>query len=138
MRIAGKRVVDATKAAKLRITKRDVALGDTKDPGACAAARSILREFEGAKAARVHLGRVYVEYEDKWVRYRTPTSLKSEVIAFDRGGQFSPGEYHISPICPQDRFGHVRKKPKGSGKGRPKIARRRHYTENVRVHGANR
>lgn len=145
MEINGKKVVDATKLLHIEITKRDAELGNTKDPGGCAAARAIIRSFkqEGAKAARVHVSRIYVEYPDKWVRYRTPNTLKTEIVSFDRGrsAKFMEGNYGLLPIAPSDRIA-ARKRNAGNDprtkSKRPKIARAVHQIEGVRARGANR
>lgn len=151
MRINGKKVVDASGPLKITITSRDAALGKNKDPGACAAARAIIRGYkdEGAKAARVHIGRTYIEYDDKWVRYKTPNSLKTEIVSFDRGSkpEFMTGDYKLLRMAPCDRFGArpAAKKIGGpketrntSRAARRKIARIHHQIEGVRAHGANR
>lgn len=90
MEIAGKRVVDATKPVTINITPRDIAAGDNKNPSSCAAAKAAKHSIEDCISARVHIGRVYIEQEKKWVRYNTPDSLKQEIIAFDRGGRSLP------------------------------------------------
>ena len=114
MRIAGKKVVDATKPLRITISKRDASLGKTKDPGACAAARAIIRTLADVKGARVHLGRTYVEYPDKWVRYKTPNALKTEIVSFDRGAraEYAEGSYTLYAPAPTDRLGN-RPKPTG-------------------------
>lgn len=148
MRINGKKVVDASAPLKIEITSRDAALGKTKDPGGCAAARAIVRGYkdDGAKAARVHLGRTYVEYPDKWVRYKTPNSLKAEIVSFDRGTkpEFMQGEYKLLRMAPCDRFSTNRPKVPGPTatrhkprKARAMIARVHHQIEGVRARGAN-
>jgi hypothetical protein len=151
MRINGKKVVDASGPLKITITPRDAALGKTKDPGGCAAARAIIRGYrdEGAKAARVHLGRTYVEFDDKWVRYKTPAPLKAEIVSFDRGTkpEFMAGEYKLLRMAPCDRFGKRPAESKIAGpketRHKPRIARRKiarvhHQIEGVRARGANR
>lgn len=141
MEINGKRVVDATKPLRISVSKHDAATGRTKDPAKCAAARAILRTVADAKSARVHLGRTYVEMDDKWVRFKTPNSLKVELVSFDRGAlpTYSEGDYTLYVPSPTDRLG-VRPKPAGkagSKKRRPHIARIHHQIEGVRMRGAN-
>lgn len=97
MEINGKKVVDATKKIKINISKRDTIEGDNKNPSSCAAARAAKRDVPECINARVHIGRVYVEHKDKWVRYFTPEALRTEIIAFDRGGSFQPGQYELKP-----------------------------------------
>lgn len=151
MRINGKKVVDAPGPLKITITPRDAALGRTKDPGGCAAARAIVRGYkdEGAKAARVHIGRTYIEYDDKWVRYKTPDALRTEIVSFDRGTQpeFMAGEYKLLRMPPCDRLRARPPETKIAGpketRHKPRIARRKiartvHQIEGVRARGANR
>ena len=142
MRINGKRVVDATKSLQISISKRDARSGKTKDPGSCAAARAIIRTIADAKGARVHLGRTYVEYPDKWVRYKTPWRLKVEIVAFDRGAKkdYAEGQYTLSAPSPTDKLGVRVTRPAGRTGGhrrRPHIARVMHQIEGVRARGAN-
>jgi len=100
--IDGLPVFDAKRPIKLVITKHDCERGDPKHPESCAAARALRRS--GAKDVRVHLGRVYARQNDgNWLRYLTPRALRSEIIAFDRGGSFAPGEYHLLAPQPSHR-----------------------------------
>lgn len=150
MEIAGKRVVDATKPVTINITPRDIAAGDNKNPSSCAAAKAAKHSIEDCISARVHIGRVYIEQEKKWVRYNTPDSLKQEIIAFDRGGAFAPGEYTLRPISVNETAeGRKRNAqgPRGSGTSGGARNRRkklmvakikRHEVTGIRPKGANR
>jgi hypothetical protein len=102
MEINGKKVVDATSKATIHITPLDATKGANKDPAACAAARAAKRDITDCLSARVHIGRVYVEHKNKWVRYFTPDALRTEIIAFDRGGTFQPGDYTLMPPSPRE------------------------------------
>lgn len=152
MEINGKKVVDATRAAKITITKRDTVDGDNKSPGACAAARAARRDIPECINARVHIGRVYVETQSKWIRYFTPEALRTEIVAFDRGGTFQPGEYQLRPPSNSEKESS-RKAVRGSGSDtnrnrgdhaakRPRkalIAKvKRHEVSGIRPKGANR
>lgn len=152
MEIAGKRVVDATKPVTIKITPRDIAAGDNKNPSSCAAAKAAKHSIEECISARVHIGRVYIEQDKKWVRYNTPDSLKQEIIAFDRGGTFAPGEYILRPVSSAETAA-VRAKSRGETnrnqpgnlpsksprKLRVKIAKiKRHEVSGIRPKGANR
>lgn len=141
MEVNGKKVVDATSPLRIKVTPRDAKLGANKDPGACAAARAAKREVPNCISARVHLGRVYIEEKNRWIRYKTPDSLRSEIIAFDRGGEFDPGEYELLPPSPADRLGARTRKNKDkdrTGANSGKRARKMHVTRGVRKRGANR
>lgn len=142
-KINGKPVVAAKRRLTLHISAADVRKGNTKDPGACAAALAAIREVPNCVAARVHLGRVYLLQKDKWLKFKTPDALRSEIIAFDRGGKFQPGEYDLRPLSPSDL---VKKKKKteyvsnreGSRTDIGKMPRKLHVVKGVRQHGANR
>jgi hypothetical protein len=141
MEIAGKKVIDANKPLHISVSKQDASAGKTKDPGKCAAARAIIRTIADAKSARVHLGRTYVEYPDRWVRYMTPNSLKLELVSFDRGAraEYAAGAYTLRAPAPTARLGARPKPASKSGKRRrPHIARIHHQIEGVRARGANR
>jgi hypothetical protein len=140
MKIAGMEVQNATKPVTIVITKGDVAKGATKDPAACAAARACVRDLH-ASEARVHVGRTYVKIDNKWIRYNTGPALRTEVVAFDRGGAFEPGKYTLVPVPPSHRANGKRQggasqnqRPRHPGKKRPLP---RHVTTGIREHGAN-
>jgi hypothetical protein len=147
MEINGKKVVDATRKLKINITKADTVKGANKNPGSCAAARACCR-LPKVLSARVHLGRVYIEQKDKWLRFQTSEALRSEVIAFDRGGSFAPGQYQLRPLSPSGRE-ETRKKrwartetnrnKYGSSptKGPRRVLRVHRAVPDVRTHGAN-
>lgn len=102
--IEGLPIIDAKAPVVLTITPGDIRKADPKDPGACAAARACWRQFR--VEARVHMGRVYVRTaKDHWTRYLTPPSLRTEIVAFDRGGTFQPGNYVLPAPQPSKRLG---------------------------------
>lgn len=132
MKINGKAIHDATRPQTIIITKDDVKKGATKDPGGCAAALACCRDLR-ASEARIHLTKTYVKIRNRWHRFRTPQSLQKEIVAFDRGGSFEPGEYVLQPILKSEmaRRGraHSLDAPK---RGRPGKHRIRHVTTGVR------
>lgn len=132
--IDGKPVFDAKKAIVLDVSKNDVDKADPKEPADCAVARACRRQLH-AKEVRVHLARVYVRMnEGNWTRYQTPAAMRSEIIAFDRGGAFSPGEYQLRPITPSEQISNKRKRP-GPRKNRkvPQKRKAPHVVTNVRI-----
>lgn len=133
--IDGKPVVDAKRATTLKITANDIKSADTKEPDNCAVARACRRELH-AKEVRVHLSRVYVRVnEGNWVRYLTPQPMRSEIIAFDRGGSFAPGEYQLGAITPTKALGKRRggNKPPPKRNSGSKKRRKPHVVTDVRV-----
>jgi hypothetical protein len=134
MKIDGLPVVDAKAAIKLIITAGDIRRGKGGNPDTCAAAIACMRQLD-CRAAKVHMGRIYVLSRKKWYRYDTPQSIRSEIIAFDRRHSFKPGIYKLRPPRPSDVA--VRGKQKGSKtnqsarlKSRKRIAP--HFVEGVR------
>lgn len=127
-------IFDGKRPLKLKITTKDINSADPKRPNSCAVAKACKRELH-AKEVRVHLSRVYVRTNDlNWQRYMTPQNLRSEIVAFDRGGQFEPGTYTLGKVPHYDQ-------PTGSrqgGKDKPghKKSRTRkrayHVLKNVR------
>lgn len=96
--IDGYPILDAKRSITLHITKGDCNNADPKQPSTCAAARTIRRELK-AIDCRVHLGRIYIrQNKGNFQRYETPKALRNEIIAFDRGGEFAPGEYVLKPL----------------------------------------
>lgn len=133
--IDGIDVVDAHKKVVLHISPRDINSARVKNPASCAAARACVRDLN-CKEARVHLSRVFLKMRGKWVRYNTPGSLRAEIIAFDRGGKFSPGEYTLMAPPPSHRARHNRHSANYQYPKRRKNSKRRtyHVVRNVRAH----
>ena len=127
----GSPVVDADAAMMLQITPNDVKGASKKNPATCAAARAGQREL--GKDVRVFLTRTYVKEKNHWIRFKTPESVSREIISFDRGSAFDPGEYHFVPLSPSQRLGGYRgpSTPK-TGKHKP---RPHHATGHVRERG---
>lgn len=128
MKIEGLPVKDATRSVILHITDSDVRKGRKKNPKECAAAQACKRQL-GATEAQVHKTRTYVRFNGHWQRYQTPGSLQAEIVAFDRGGSFEPGE-HILLKMPPSKLGK-RKSGKTLHRGTRKL-RGYHRVPNVR------
>ena len=100
MKINGLKVVDVRKKLAIAITPKDINAAKKtgrKDPGACAAALAAMRQLHVTEA-KVQIGRTYIMRGKKWERYFTPDALRSEIVAFDRGGDFEPGIYTLRPL----------------------------------------
>lgn len=135
--IDGKPVLDAKHQIVLHITSEDCQGADPKRPMTCAAAKAIKREMK-ASDCRVHLSRVYIrQNKGNWQRYKVPAALRSEIVAFDRGGIFEPGDYVLSPLQPSLQNGarpnKKRKPPQGKKVPQRGNRAKRHLTANVRT-----
>jgi hypothetical protein len=97
-------VKDAKKGIFLHITSADVKGADKKHPESCAAAKACEREYN-IDEVRIHLSRVYLRKGKRWTRYLTSKPLRQEIITFDRGGRFAPGEYALTKPQPTKRLG---------------------------------
>ncbi len=136
-KIDGQEVVNAATGLRLTVTSADIAKGAPKNPNACALALAAVRQIKGATAARVHLSCIYVNVHRQWKRWRTPEYATRDIVAFDRGGRFVPGEYDLLPIpvsqltrrVAQIRNGGV---PVSAARRRPAKPRPRHHTADVR------
>jgi hypothetical protein len=113
-----KPVVDADKPVTLQITQADCKRGSKKDPTRCAAALA-LKRATGCDECRVHIACTYLRFGDKWLRYATPPSLKAEIISFDRGGGFYPGDFRLHPMPASNRLKPIRQKPGPKPKANP-------------------
>jgi hypothetical protein len=111
--IEGLPVINAKKPIMLHVTPEDIKAARKHSPGNCAVAKACQREWK-AKEVRVHLSRIYVRHnEQNWTRYFTPYAMRSEIIAYDRGGEFLPSVYTVNPPVPSQRTG----KRQGSSAG---------------------
>lgn len=118
--IDGKAVMDADKPVTLQITQADCNRGSKKDPARCAAALA-LKRATGCDECKVHIACTYLRFGEKWFRYATPPSLKAEIISFDRGGGFYPGDFRLRPMPASNRLRLVRRKPGPKPKGNPSL-----------------
>jgi hypothetical protein len=125
MKIQGIDVIDANEEIEVTITPNDIKLGKKKSAHECAAARALCREHH-AEAATVHLSRAYIKKNGKWWRYSVPPMLRSEVIAFDRGGNFAPGDYTLKAVQPTQKLDApaYRKLPRNRNGSRPQTGNR--------------
>lgn len=139
MQINGKVVVNSKRKIKLEISAIDVRKGRMKDPSTCAAAQCLLRTVPGILSARVHKKMTYIEFENRWERLLTPTALQHEIVAFDRGAAFYPGNYMLRPLSPAEQLRYDQKhNDKFNRPNKSKRIRPYHITEGIRgKRGAN-
>lgn len=134
MKIDGKPVKDTKRRVVLTITERDVARGKSKQPDACAAAKACVRQL-GALSARVYTSRTYVEFPRHWERFHTPSNLRTEIISFDRGHAFEPGDYTLRPMQ-KSKVATGKRQGGPAPKGRSNFPRRYNKINGIRSHAA--
>jgi hypothetical protein len=137
MQINGLPVVDAKRKVTLKIIAKDIRNGNAKDPASCAAALACKRQLH-ANAARIHLGRSYVQIGRKWVRFLTPISLRTEIVSFDRGSSFKSGAFVLNPMQPSHRGSGKRQGSNVGKRGKDVKKRSTYRTLGLRPYGANR
>lgn len=134
MKFDGASIKDAKKDVTVNISTLDCKRGSTKEPSKCAAALACRRELN-ATDTRIHVGRCYLKIAGKWLRYRTSQALRSEILAFDRGGEFKPGQYLLRTV-PPDRAKRTVKLPSAKGgkakRVKAKKNRRHHVVAGIR------
>ena len=135
MKIDGKSVVDAKKDLVITITSDDVKRANKRDPNSCAAARACLRQVK-CVSARVHISQTYLEVGNKWVRYVTPASLRTEIVSFDRSVNFEPGEHLLKRPPPGKKLGAVRPAPGPHSNHKSKRSAP-HFVTGIRPRGPN-
>jgi len=104
-RIGGRNVIDSTETIQIEITEQDTQFASRKDHGNCAVARACMKQ-EGTDAL-VHISRVFLKMKHKnlWVRYIVRNDLRTEIVAFDRGGNFEPGIFKLYRVQPAKKLG---------------------------------
>lgn len=132
MHLDGLPVYDAKEPVIFTVTKRDIQRGGLQEPDSCAIAIACKRH-EHSSDARIHIYHSYILHKDHWLRYRTPICVAREIIAFDRGGTFEPGEYQLLPPLPSQRLENKVVKPgRKSSVRKAKKLGFMHITKNVR------
>ena len=130
MKLDGLPVIDAKEPIEFTVTRRDINRGGLQAPDSCAMALACKREHH-SKDVRIHIHYSYVLEKDHWLRYRTPGCVVREIIAFDRGGSFDPGEYQLLVPYKSDRL--LLKTPRRQRPNKRLSKRYMHITANVRT-----
>src|SRR6267142_2410552 len=128
-----KTVTDAKKNVNIEVTNADDKAAAKKSHKTCAMAVACKRKFK-LDGVVISVNRAYLVKGDRARRFVLPPSVEREVVSFDRGGGFEPGEYELSKVPKGSTLG--RKKSKANGKegahspGQPKHI---HRTGGIRV-----
>lgn len=90
-------VVDSTKHVAVVVTDHDVVNAKKANSKHCALSRAAMR-VPGINAAYFFLTTAYLEYDDKIVRFKLPSSVQKEIVSFDRAQKFASGLYVLTPV----------------------------------------
>lgn len=125
------RVEDAVKPVTIEVTKKDTKTAAVRDHRACAAAVACKRQLD-CDGVIISRAIAYLIKANVATRYEVPVSLSKEVVAFDRGGVFEPGEYRLKKPYHGVALGVARTHRSNTHKrGKKKAAY--HITTNVRT-----
>jgi hypothetical protein len=120
---------DSTKSVDISVSPKDCKEAQKLNPSECALARAARRELH-ADAVIIGMSSSYIIKDNQAIRFATPESVSREIISFDRHQDFAPGDYHLMPKSPSNRFGKVYRKKEG---GKDKSAKRKVYHRSARV-----
>lgn len=111
----GLKVQDAKRPMIITVIEADLKGAKRKNPECCAFARACKRQ---QKVDAVHFFKTsaWIEKDGVLTRFKMPESMKREIIAFDRGGKFAPGEYQLRTNSPSTALGRKRKEKPRRGK----------------------
>lgn len=129
--IDGLPVFDSRIDMIVKVTPADVKNSKKKSCDQCAAAVAICRSV-GIKEARVNLSRVLVRKADRWERYVTTGALRTEIVCFDRTGDFRPGDFMITAPCKSQMLGYKEGQKRSPHKTNGHKRRAMHIVEGVR------
>jgi hypothetical protein len=118
-------IIDARSQEIVEVTLRDIAIATALSINKCALAVACTRQLK-SDGAIILINTGFLIYGAQAIRYRLAGTIGRETTCFDRGGDFDPGKYLLSP--PPKR----RKKRIAEKRARSKRASFRHFTRNVR------
>lgn len=121
-----KQVVHAKTAVKVEVSPKDCTEGKSYQTSECALAKAARRQFK-ADGVAIRLTDSFVVQGDTATRFKTPESVKRELVSFDRHKDFASGTYYLSPAPPI--WANPNKKPssghnKGDRRSTPRIVHR--------------
>jgi hypothetical protein len=126
-------VEDATREITIEVTKRDASTAQARDHAQCAMAVACKRAMD-LDGVIIAIKTAYLVKGTKALRYMVPESVQREIVSFDRGAAFAPGEYRLRRPEPSTRIGTEQRTGRnGGGTGGEQAAARRHFTEGVRA-----
>ncbi len=126
-------VTDADDDLLINVTEKDEKASKKKDHNECAMAVAVKRQ-EGCSSVIISASTAYVIKGTHATRYKMPESASREVVSFDRGSAFEPGDYKLKSPPKSARLGTYRgamttEKNFHSGKLAKRFV---HHTANIR------
>lgn len=125
------KVVDARKDTEVEVTKRDTTSATVRNHKACAMAVACKRKMD-LDGVIMSVSTAYLIKGATATRYKVPSSVSREIVTFDRGAAFEPGEYKLKGICDSQKLDRVRGAINRSG-APTKAKRFHHKTTDIRA-----
>ena len=127
------KVRDADEDLLINVTDRDDKTSKRKSHGECAMAVALKRQ-EKATSVIISARTAYVIKGKEAIRYKVPEAASKEVVSFDRGAGFAPGDYKLKAQPKSGRLGAYRGKAGNSASTHNGGAAKRfiHRTANIR------
>lgn len=126
-------ISDAKKNIEIEVTNADDKAAAKRSHKTCAMAVACKRKFK-LDGVVISVNRAYLVKGTKAERFELPPSVSREVVSFDRGGGFEPGEYQLTKPGPSNKLGTHKYKKTGSGHGGGDGQRKvTHHTGGIRT-----
>jgi len=123
--------IDAHAPVHVSVNAKDCTTAEPLNPMECALARATKRELK-VDGVIIGLSTSYIIKGNKATRFATPMAVQRELVSFDRHSDFAPGDYHLIPKPPSNRFGKDTHKSNRGGKNKS-ATRKVHTSARVRV-----
>jgi len=127
------KVVNAKRDLNIDLRPADVRSAATKKHAGCAMAQACKRQLR-VDGAIISTSAAYLVDGKKATRYSVPLNVAKEIIAFDRGAGFEPGEYQL--VKPYPSVLTKRKKQGHKGRDTGTIRSRRKSLRSVHIRTA--
>jgi hypothetical protein len=126
-------IEDSSECVEIEVTKQDDKTATKKDHKTCAMAVACKRKL-GLDGVIISINTAYLVKGRTAKRYRLPVSVAREVVSFDRGGGFAPGQYRLSRVPKSLRL-DAKKPRRKLGRGKTGGADKEfiHHTAGIRV-----
>lgn len=99
----------------------------------CAIAKACKR-LQGVDGAVISVATAFIIKGDTAYRYRVPSAVAREVVAFDRGASFTPGEYELKAPGRTHKLGRKQGSSGArTGQGAGRNSGPRHVTKGIRT-----
>lgn len=113
------KVTDADEDLEVEVTSRDLKTSKKKDHAGCALAVAAQTHIKKCTGAVVSASTAYIIKGTEATRYLIPERARKEIVSFDRGATFEPGDYTLKAPKQSSRLGHM------TGSHGPRVGRRR-------------